>query len=123
MAEPNPNISPLRTFIDGTPPPATSLGELRIIMKQQTVELVTILGQRCMNAVGAAVFKNDEGEVSAPSQQTRNISSAVEVAKELWPDWTAFHRFIEQVVTVVVEESVVMQLEAFQHTIPIENQP
>jgi chorismate mutase len=119
MAEPNPGIPPLRAFADGRPPVAESLGEVRTIMDGLTAELVDILTQRCDLAIGAVIFKQNLDEVQAPEQQARNISRAVDVAKEIWPDSPAFHTLVENVMKVIVPSCVAMQAEAFEHTTPI----
>lgn len=122
MAEPNPNCPPVRVWIDGSPPIAESLAEVRIIMADLTVQLVETLDQRCVYAVGAAVFKKIPDEVRAPDQQVRNIDNAVELAKQRRPDSPAFHAMIRDVMAIIVPASVDMQMEAFEHTVPIGDQ-
>ena len=117
--QPNPNIGPVRQNIDGEPPIAGFLAEIREGISIIDPVLVTDLYERYEYVIGATLFKRNLEEVEATEQQAINIANAVASAKQVAPDNEGFHRYIEDIWTFIVKRSVAAQAEAFDRTKPI----
>lgn len=120
--EPDPYGGPPRQWIDGTPPIANNLGEIRTPMQAIDVRVVEELYKRWKFVIGATLFKANQQEVQAPERQATNIQKAVEHAKRLDPEVKGFHDLIHDIWTVLVPGYVALQAEAFELTEPVSHE-
>ncbi|MEK7070207.1 MAG: hypothetical protein AAB966_00190, partial [Patescibacteria group bacterium] len=95
-SEPDPTSGPVRFWLNGDPPIAGSLNEIREGIDIADDNIVESEFERYEYVNGATLFKYNIEQARAIIRQTRNINRAVEKAKIIAPETPEFHQYIKE---------------------------